>query len=106
MPTEIKIPAVGESITEVQISEWLKSEGDSVKQDEPIAVIDSEKTTFDLPATHAGKLTRILHKAGETVAQSTGTVKWDGTSETLSARIDLRTVAPGQYTLAVRNGTS
>src|ERR1700733_721502 len=68
MPNEIKIPAVGESITEVQISEWLKSEGDSVKQDEAIAVIDSEKTTFDLPAPNAGKLTKILHKAGETVA--------------------------------------
>jgi 2-oxoglutarate dehydrogenase E2 component (dihydrolipoamide succinyltransferase) len=68
MPIELKIPAVGESITEVQISEWLKSEGDIVKQDEPVAVIDSEKTTFDLPATHAGKLAKILHKAGETVA--------------------------------------
>jgi len=68
MPIEIKIPAVGESITEVQISEWLKAEGDSVKQDEPIAVIDSEKTTFDLPAPSAGKLTKILHQAGETVA--------------------------------------
>ena len=68
MPIEIKIPAVGESITEVQINEWLKAEGDSVKQDEPIAVIDSEKTTFDLPAPSAGKLTNILHKAGETVA--------------------------------------
>jgi 2-oxoglutarate dehydrogenase E2 component (dihydrolipoamide succinyltransferase) len=71
MPSEIKIPAVGESITEVQISEWLKSEGDSVKQDEPLAVIDSEKTTFDLPAPHAGKLTKILHQAGETVAIGT-----------------------------------
>jgi 2-oxoglutarate dehydrogenase E2 component (dihydrolipoamide succinyltransferase) len=71
MPIEIKIPAVGESITEVQISEWLKSEGDSVKQDEAVAVIDSEKTTFDLPATQAGKLTKILHKAGETVAVGT-----------------------------------
>jgi 2-oxoglutarate dehydrogenase E2 component (dihydrolipoamide succinyltransferase) len=71
MPIELKIPAVGESITEVQISEWLKSEGDSVKQDEPVAVIDSEKTTFDLPATHAGKLAKILHKAGETVAVGT-----------------------------------
>ncbi len=65
MPTEIKIPAVGESITEVQISEWLKSAGDTVKQDEPLAVIDSEKTTFDLPAPHAGKLTKILHQAGK-----------------------------------------
>ncbi len=71
MSTEIKIPAVGESITEVQISEWLKSEGDSVKQDEPIAVIDSEKTTFDLPAPSAGKLVKILHRAGETVAVGT-----------------------------------
>jgi 2-oxoglutarate dehydrogenase E2 component (dihydrolipoamide succinyltransferase) len=71
MPIEIKIPAVGESITEVQISEWLKSEGDSVKQDEALAVIDSEKTTFDLPAPNAGKLTNILHKAGETVAVGT-----------------------------------
>ncbi|HTL72039.1 MAG TPA: 2-oxoglutarate dehydrogenase complex dihydrolipoyllysine-residue succinyltransferase [bacterium] len=68
MPTELKIPAVGESIKEVQISEWLKSEGDTVKQDEPVAVIDSEKTTFDLPAPHAGKLAKILHQAGETVA--------------------------------------
>jgi 2-oxoglutarate dehydrogenase E2 component (dihydrolipoamide succinyltransferase) len=67
MPIEIKIPAVGESITEVQISEWLKSEGDSVKQDEPVAVIDSEKTTFDLPAPRAGKLAKILHQAGDTV---------------------------------------
>jgi 2-oxoglutarate dehydrogenase E2 component (dihydrolipoamide succinyltransferase) len=68
MPIEIKIPTVGESITEVQISEWLKSEGDTVKQDESIAVIDSEKTTFDLPAPAAGKLTKLLHQAGETVA--------------------------------------
>jgi 2-oxoglutarate dehydrogenase E2 component (dihydrolipoamide succinyltransferase) len=71
MPIEIKIPTVGESITEVQISEWLKAEGDSVKQDEALAVIDSEKTTLDLPAPNAGKLTKILHQAGETVAVGT-----------------------------------
>src|SRR5271163_141712 len=71
MPIEIKIPAVGESITEVQINEWLKSEGDVVKQDEALAVIDSEKATLDLPAPNAGKLTKILHQAGETVAVGT-----------------------------------
>ncbi len=71
MPIEIKIPAVGESITEVQISEWLKSEGDVVKQDEALAVIDSEKATLDLPSPNAGKLTKILHQAGETVAVGT-----------------------------------
>jgi 2-oxoglutarate dehydrogenase E2 component (dihydrolipoamide succinyltransferase) len=68
MPIELKIPAVGESITEVQISEWLKSEGDVVKQDEAIAVIDSEKATLDLPSPQSGRLVKILHQAGETVA--------------------------------------
>lgn len=71
MPIELKIPSVGESISEVQISEWLKAEGDRVKQDEAVAVIDSEKTTLDLPAPAAGVLTKILHKAGETVAVGT-----------------------------------
>jgi 2-oxoglutarate dehydrogenase E2 component (dihydrolipoamide succinyltransferase) len=66
MPVELTIPSVGESITEVQIAEWLKSEGDLVKKDENVAVIDSEKTTFELPAPEDGRL-KILHKAGETV---------------------------------------
>jgi 2-oxoglutarate dehydrogenase E2 component (dihydrolipoamide succinyltransferase) len=68
MAIELKIPSVGESISEVQIGEWLKAEGDNVKQDEPVAVIDSEKTTFELPAPQNGRLTKILHQAGETVA--------------------------------------
>jgi 2-oxoglutarate dehydrogenase E2 component (dihydrolipoamide succinyltransferase) len=66
MPVELTIPSVGESITEVQIAEWLKSEGDLVKKDENVAVIDSEKTTFELPAPEDGRL-KILHQAGETV---------------------------------------
>jgi 2-oxoglutarate dehydrogenase E2 component (dihydrolipoamide succinyltransferase) len=68
MPIDLKIPEVGESITEVQISEWLKSEGDIVKQDEPLAVIDSQKTTFELPAPQGGRLAKILYQAGDTVA--------------------------------------
>jgi 2-oxoglutarate dehydrogenase E2 component (dihydrolipoamide succinyltransferase) len=67
MTSEIKIPEVGESITEVQISEWLKAEGDTVKQNEPLAVIDSEKTTFELPAPQNGRLLKILRQAGDTV---------------------------------------
>ena len=81
MPSEIKIPEIGESITEVQISEWLKSEGDSVQQDEPLAVIDSEKTTFDLRALHAGKLRKILHQAGETVAIGTVVAQLEANGE-------------------------
>ncbi len=67
MAFQLKIPEVGESISEVQISEWLKSEGDEVKPDEAVAVIDSEKTTFELPAPKGGRLTKILHQAGDTV---------------------------------------
>jgi 2-oxoglutarate dehydrogenase E2 component (dihydrolipoamide succinyltransferase) len=71
MTIELKIPAVGESITEVQIGEWLKAEGDLVKQDEPLAVIDSEKTTFELPAPQNGRITKILCQSGETVKVGT-----------------------------------
>ncbi|HUA66379.1 MAG TPA: dihydrolipoyllysine-residue succinyltransferase [Alphaproteobacteria bacterium] len=66
MPIELTIPSVGESITEVQIAEWLKADGDTVKKDENVAVIDSEKTTFELPAPQDGKL-KILRQAGETI---------------------------------------
>ena len=67
MPIELKIPEVGESITEVQIAQWLKAEGDTVQKDEAVAVIDSEKTTFELPASEGGTLGKILKQAGETV---------------------------------------
>ena len=59
MPIELKIPSVGESITEVQIAEWLKADGDAVKKDENVAVIDSEKTTFELPAPENGRLAQV-----------------------------------------------
>ncbi len=68
MSIEIKVPNAGESIAQVQIAEWLKSEGDPAQKDEPIVVLDSEKTTFELPAPKAGRLTKILQTAGATVS--------------------------------------
>jgi 2-oxoglutarate dehydrogenase E2 component (dihydrolipoamide succinyltransferase) len=65
MPVELKIPAMGESVTEVEIGEWLKPEGGSANQDENIVVIESEKATMEIPAPVAGKVTRILKKRGE-----------------------------------------
>src|SRR5471032_1228951 len=100
MPIEIKIPAVGESITEVQINEWLKSEGDVVKQDEALAVIDSEKTTFDLPAPNAGKLTKILHQAGETVAVGTVVAHMEAEGETDKSKAE--TSAKAEVKAAVK----
>ena len=67
MPVELKIPAVGESIAEVQIARWLKQEGDAVSRDESVAVLESDKATVELPAPSAGALGKILRKAGEIV---------------------------------------
>ncbi len=65
MSIELKIPTIGESITEVQIDEWLKSPGETVRQDEPIVALETEKTSLDLPAPLSGVLVKVLKKKGE-----------------------------------------
>lgn len=67
MSLEIKIPEVGESITEVVIGSWLKSDGDYVEQDEIIAEIETDKATQEFPAEASGVL-RIKANEGDTVA--------------------------------------
>ncbi len=68
MAVELKVPAVGESVTEVQIGEWLKGEGDYVSVDEAVVMIETDKVTVELPAPAAGKITKILLQAGTTAA--------------------------------------
>lgn len=63
---EMKVPTVGESITEVTIGEWVKNDGDLVIQDEVLAEIESDKATFELTAEVQGVLT-IVAKQGETL---------------------------------------
>lgn len=63
---DVKVPAVGESISEVTIASWMKKDGDQVKLDEAICSIESDKATLDISAPKAGKL-KILVKEGETV---------------------------------------
>ncbi|MBJ6144147.1 2-oxoglutarate dehydrogenase complex dihydrolipoyllysine-residue succinyltransferase [Hymenobacter sp. BT559] len=77
MPTEIKIPAVGESITEVTIAKWLKADGDAVKRDEVIAELESDKATFELPAEADGTL-KIRVAEGETIGIGTVIAELDG----------------------------
>lgn len=64
---DVKVPAVGESISEVNIASWLKKDGDMVKLDEAICSIESDKATLEIAAPKAGKL-KILKPEGETVA--------------------------------------
>ena len=66
MQIELKVPSVGESITEVEIGQWLKNEGDAVSANDNVVVIESEKTTLELPAPAAGALKKILKRKGET----------------------------------------
>src|SRR5215471_6991187 len=65
MSIELKIPEVGESITEVEIGGWLKQEGQEVKKDEPVVTLESEKATVELPAPESGVVTRVLKQQGE-----------------------------------------
>ena len=66
MSVEIKVPSVGESITEVTLAQWLKEDGDYVEMDENIAELESDKATFELPAEKAGVL-RIIAQEGDTI---------------------------------------
>lgn len=65
MSIELKVPEVGESVTEVYIGDWLKSEGDSVEEGDPLVELESEKATFELPAPKAGVLSKILKSSGD-----------------------------------------
>ena len=67
MVLEMKIPSPGESITEVEISQWLVSEGDIVSKDQTIAELDSDKATLDLPAEAAGKIS-LKAEEGDTIS--------------------------------------
>ena len=68
MSIELKIPALGESITEAQIGQWLKTEGQPVAEGENIVTLESEKATLELPSPASGSLGKILKQTGETAA--------------------------------------
>ena len=67
MILEMKVPSPGESISEVEIAQWLVSDGDYVEKDQTIAEVDSDKATLDLPAEKSGIIT-LKANEGDTVA--------------------------------------
>src|SRR2546423_5216954 len=71
MPTPVKMPRLGESVAEGTIGSWLKNEGDWVEKDESLAEIITDKINAELPSPIAGRLTKILVKADETVPVGT-----------------------------------
>src|SRR3954454_17885267 len=65
---EIRVPTLGESVTEATIGKWFKKPGDPVAVDEPLVELETDKVTIEVPAPSAGTLGDIIAKDGETVA--------------------------------------
>ncbi len=68
MTTEIRVPTLGESVTEATIGRWFKQPGEAVAADEPVVELETDKVTVEVPAPASGVLAEILAKDGETVA--------------------------------------
>ena len=68
MATDVQVPALGESITEGTLAQWLKKPGEAVKADEPIASLETDKVSVDVPSPVAGVLTEQLVEEGDNVA--------------------------------------
>ena len=115
MVIEIKVPSVGESITEVTLVKWLKKEGEWVERDEVIAELESEKATFEINAEQAGAL-KIIAPEGETLkigdiacSIDTDAVKPEGKSSPIVATAEVKqetseakSTAPVQVDIAVK----
>ena len=72
MSLSLKVPTIGESVSEATLGAWKHAEGDHVEVDEPLVEVESEKATFEVPSPGAGMLRQILRKAGETVDRGRG----------------------------------
>jgi 2-oxoglutarate dehydrogenase E2 component (dihydrolipoamide succinyltransferase) len=66
--TDIRVPTLGESVTEATIGKWFKQPGDAVAVDEPLVELETDKVTIEVPAPSAGVLSEVMAKNGETVA--------------------------------------
>jgi 2-oxoglutarate dehydrogenase E2 component (dihydrolipoamide succinyltransferase) len=71
MATEIRVPTLGESVTEATVGKWFKKSGDAVKADEPLVELETDKVTVEVPAPASGVLEEIKVSEGQTVAVGT-----------------------------------
>jgi len=71
MSIEIKVPTMGESVTEATVARWFKKEGDAVKRDEPLLELETDKVTVEVPAPADGAIESIAVKEGDTVRVGT-----------------------------------
>ena len=86
--TEIRVPTLGESVTEATIGKWFKQPGDAVAVDEPLVELETDKVTIEVPAPAAGTLSEIAAKDGDTVAVGAllGQIKDGATAKAVPAK--------------------
>ncbi|NOJ92499.1 2-oxoglutarate dehydrogenase complex dihydrolipoyllysine-residue succinyltransferase [Corallococcus coralloides] len=96
MAVELKVPPLGESITEAVVGKWNKKQGESVAADEPLVVLETDKVTIDVPAPAAGSVASIAFKEGDKVrvGDVLGTIEAGGAGA--SAAVAAATPAPAQ----------
>ena len=84
MASEIRVPTLGESVTEATIAQWYKKPGEAVSMDEPLCELETDKVTIEVPAQSAGVLEEILFEEGATVEVGAllGSIDADGTPAT------------------------
>lgn len=85
MATQFKFPDVGEGIQEGEIVEWLVKEGDSVKEDQNIVKVETDKAVVELPSPVSGKILKIYHKQGDTVKVGEALVDIGASGEKVAA---------------------
>ena len=97
MPVELKVPSVGESITEVQLGQALKKEGDTAAKDQGLIEIETDKVTLELPAPIAGKVSKWLKKQGDkaAVGEVIGYMEEAGAASSTAAPAAPASPAPG-----------
>ena len=95
MSKDIKVPTLGESVVEATIAKWFKNEGESVKADEPLVELETDKVTVEVPAPASGKLEKIVAAAGTTVTIGAllGTIA-EGVAGTTAATPAAKPAAP------------
>ncbi|RKG51614.1 2-oxoglutarate dehydrogenase complex dihydrolipoyllysine-residue succinyltransferase [Corallococcus sp. AB011P] len=98
MAVELKVPPLGESITEAVVGKWNKKQGESVTADEPLVVLETDKVTIDVPAPAAGSVASIAFKEGDKVrvGDVLGTIEAGAGAAAASPAVAAATPAPAQ----------
>src|SRR5271163_4820282 len=96
MATEIRVPTLGESITEATVGKWFKQRGDAVKADEPLVELETDKVTLEINAPAPGVLSEVSAQTGETVSIGAllGAVSSASTAASASAPAKAEASAP------------